>query len=335
MLHPPVELLQAEIPLGHKLVKGVTPVDLIDPDLPASVGAAATVVTVRQQIKEILAAEPDPGPEKTTELEPVSRPRSRPPNRWGVGALVFAGLAIALASVPALNGLSIPLAGLAAILGIRGLSSPRPRQSGRFLPAVGLATASAVIAIFVLAPSFFGRRTSLWPSLHSSPAPTLNSLTVGQPSSGSRPIESSVSWIQADKETVRLGDIRVRLVSVKMQKSQANTKQSAAQEFRITLRVRNIGASREVAFPGWNAATDGGGFSEVALSDDEGHPCAGKSLAIKGATVLRPGKFLDEVLVFAAPAKPVEFLRLELPAQAIGGKGALRLQIPKKIIVRG
>ena len=45
-----------------------------------------------------------------------------------------------------------------------------------------------------------------------------------------------------------------------------------------------------------------------------------------------PGKTVNDLLVFEVPLKNVQYLRLELPAENIGGSGKLRFQIPQSKI---
>ncbi len=45
-----------------------------------------------------------------------------------------------------------------------------------------------------------------------------------------------------------------------------------------------------------------------------------------------PSKWVDDVLVFEGVPDRVEFLRLELPGEAVGAKGSFRLQIPAGMI---
>jgi hypothetical protein len=344
MLHPPQELLRAEIPVGHKCVKTVEPVLAAGSDSATAVAARSEPKTVRKQIDEILAAElltPPPTPK----VVDGSR-RTYAPNRWGVASLVLSSLALILASVPPLNLFTLPLAGLGAILGVRGLSfrgsvrGHSPAKSPRlFLAATGLAINAALIAAVLLVPSFFGRPALGWPAGRNLEAEKYTALTIGKPGEGSHPVAQESTWIDADKETVQFGGIRVRVVSVAMKpmdaKASAGSKKNQPQMLRVKLRVRNVAAVRGVPFPGWNVPDADGTRQDAVLLDDAGKRCDERASAPVHSELLRPGKFVDEVLVFAAPVRPVEFLRLELPAKAIGGTGLLRIQIPKKMIVRG
>jgi len=65
------------------------------------------------------------------------------------------------------------------------------------------------------------------------------------------------------------------------------------------------------------------------VSFGAGSVVAGRTRA---ATVV-PGSNVTDVLVFEPPAGPVEYLRLELPAEPAGGSGTLRFHIPRSLIV--
>jgi thioredoxin 1 len=49
--------------------------------------------------------------------------------------------------------------------------------------------------------------------------------------------------------------------------------------------------------------------------------------------ILEPSGTVRQVLVFEPRNDPAEFLRLELPADAVGGQGVLTLEIPYRMIV--
>jgi hypothetical protein len=345
MLHPPQELLRAEIPVGHKCVKAVEPVLSLGTNSATAVASRSEPKTVREQIDEILAA-PLPTPQATPKETVLPSRRAYTPNRWGVASLALSSLALLLASVPPLNLFTLPLGGLGVILGVRGLSVRKnvrghsaAKSPSPFLAVTGLAINAAVIAAVFLASSFFAPPALRWPGAGNAEPEKLTALTIGKPGEGSQPVAQESAWIDAEKQTVQFGGIRVRVVSVAMKpmdaKGSAAPKKDRPQTLHVKLRVRNVAAARGVPFPGWNVSEADGNRGTAVLLDDAGKPCVAKASAAGGTELLRPGKFVDEVLTFAAPVRPVEFLRLELPAKAIGGTGVLRIQIPKKMIVRG
>jgi hypothetical protein len=50
------------------------------------------------------------------------------------------------------------------------------------------------------------------------------------------------------------------------------------------------------------------------------------------APTLLPGRAAGEFLVFTAPPAGIEYLRLKLPASALGGTSEFRFQVPKSMI---
>jgi hypothetical protein len=100
-----------------------------------------------------------------------------------------------------------------------------------------------------------------------------------------------------------------------------------------------VGAARQLPYETWTAAAHGP--QPPTLTDN-----LGKSYALKSAEpdwqmteqprrdAVSPGRFADELLVFEPPPATADFLHLELPATACGGRDTYRLAIPRALIKR-
>lgn len=137
----------------------------------------------------------------------------------------------------------------------------------------------------------------------------------------------------AEKRWFAVGDVRV-----------AVTRVGDNQEF-LTLGVvvENRSAARRVRFVGWGKQKDARKDLHAAkLVDNLGNEYARRHYGIgltshgmgRPELLLGPGSKLDMWLDFEAPAEGAAYLRLTLPASAVGEVGEFRFHIPKRIIRR-
>jgi hypothetical protein len=102
---------------------------------------------------------------------------------------------------------------------------------------------------------------------------------------------------------------------------------------KIVLKIENLSPSETLEYTGWSAGL-GGKTQTATLMDDTGaeHPQldSGEPIAGQlGNTSIQPGGSIEDVLVFDNPKTYVKYLKLALPAQAVGGTGILRIKIPQ------
>jgi hypothetical protein len=114
----------------------------------------------------------------------------------------------------------------------------------------------------------------------------------------------------------------------------ARTKQPYLQ---IWLRVTNEGVARKIEFKGWDASEPTAG---VRLTDAAGTTLAPKTFepgvgppGQAGSATIFPGKWAENLLLFAAPSPPASELRLELPGSAFGSSVTVRLTLPQARVV--
>jgi hypothetical protein len=102
---------------------------------------------------------------------------------------------------------------------------------------------------------------------------------------------------------------------------------------KIVLKIENLSPSETLGYTGWSAAL-GGKNQTATLKDDMGAEYPQLDLGERiagqlGNTSIQPGGSVDDVLVFDNPKTYVKYLKLALPAQAVGGTGILRIKIPQ------
>ncbi len=148
-------------------------------------------------------------------------------------------------------------------------------------------------------------------------------------------------WLDASKDTATAGPVRVRVVSVQVDKPRIlrNTGRSATppEDFLIvTIELINTDPAKKMVHAGWGGRT--GAIPGVSLVDNHGNPY--KARTFPGGTIegqqsnvsLYADEPLSDRLVFERPVPAATYLRLTLPAAAFRQDGALRFQIPKAMI---
>jgi hypothetical protein len=149
-------------------------------------------------------------------------------------------------------------------------------------------------------------------------------------------------FVDFTKQGQQQGDLRVAVTSATITKAPLegpkNKKAPTEKYLVIQLRLSNVGVEKKYDYAGWG---QWGSDHAATLRDTKGKVFKIKrfdaSWEIKGqvrSTAVFPGKSVDDVIVFEAP--PLKDLpsrlRLELPAAAFGGTGAMQFEIPGKAI---
>ena len=259
-------------------------------------------------------------------------------DRIGLAAFLLGALALPAASLPWLRYAAIPLAVAGAALAVFALVRGWPQQRSILVPAAGLA---ACLVCLVLA---------CWSSLGRSgqgAAAQKDGQRVA-PLRGGGPTKANVTaltspWVDASRQAVLHGDVRVRVVGVAVQKvpiqdDSGRRRWSQQRALLVGVRLSNVGVSQAIRYAGWSAAVTAD--DSPTLRDHLGRTYPARTFAAGWTVVgqvrhagLVPGKWTDDLLVFAAPPANVAFLRLTLPASAFGGTGLLQLELPRQMIV--
>jgi hypothetical protein len=304
--------------------------------------------------EEIEFPEDFDSPEEAVEEKPPP-PKHRPVNKFafaslliGSGALIWASFPI-WASLPFLKIVSVILGIAGLFAGIGGLNAHPCFLKEKIWSYAGI-SGSLLAVIFGGIAVVQG-----WVAKHSevqlTQVPLRIPRTIAQ-SQGSADVEKG--WVDAGKNAVQQGDVRVRLVSISFgpvpfkkppeeagQRKSPPTKSKKPPEkyLVVHLRISNAGAGQLIQYTGWSHPSSDA-KNQLTLQDD-----AGKNYPLKvfpadreitgqvDRAAIPPTKWVDEVLVFDGNPGQVRYLHLELPGSAVGAKDPFRLQIPGRMIV--
>jgi hypothetical protein len=280
------------------------------------------------------------------------QPRRKPLNVLGVIALVFGSAALVLASIPALDFLTLPLAVLGGLLGITGLMMRSDLDwLGPWVPAAGSGLSLAIVAVALFWPSLFGphfggydpnadpNRNRYFTVPRADVPLGRGRLTVaeGPPITG-----PGSKWVDASRAEVQVRNVRVGVRQAAVAPVELNGKgqQHVTDEeyLVIWLRVTNGGLSAPFTYDGWSTKepraelSDGQATSYLQRSFGNGEQVVGQ--LAERREVGKGGKYVDDVLVFAVPPENRKYLYLELPGSACGVPGTFRLAIPSAFVQR-
>jgi hypothetical protein len=258
----------------------------------------------------------------------------------GLGALATGGIAVACAYFYVLAILVIPLAGIGLAMGLlalgRGLLADRPTYV--------MATAASVLNMAVLlAGSLFP--SILGPTYQLARARFVPEVAVPRvvPLAGkkSTPADGNVEWPDARRFSVQVKGARVEVVAATVRPIEVGTaaNKKSTQESYLLLRVRTHQAADGAEFVSgaWHEAAAPRPSPNV--TDNTGRTYRQPPIDLSaeaGMLSQKPSAFplgiTDEVYVFEAPGLAVDWLRLEMPAAAWGGRGAVRFSIPREML---
>jgi hypothetical protein len=145
-------------------------------------------------------------------------------------------------------------------------------------------------------------------------------------------------WIDAAADAAQLGNVRVRVASVGLEPVEPvrpdASRTRPEKRLVVRLRVSNAGASRAEHYRGWNGFLGDPAYGVVLLRDDLGNQLrpSSRTPAAAGKKIqhaeIPPEKWVDDFLVFEAPASRPNALQLQLPGDAVGSKEKLLSRIP-------
>jgi hypothetical protein len=306
----PVEVMEESLGGGRQPPGG---------DAPGGLTAAAQ--------EETAAAPPEPAAAAEPSL-PVGPPvRTPPPQtdyalRLVLVALGLFGTAIVASQFPYGRYVAVPIAGLGLLLAALSLLGLERR---RWVGLAGAGLNALAILLVVALPGWLGL-SARW-------VPDTN------PDAGPKPVTAvgredglpvAADWVDAKTAVWQQGDVRVSVTGVTVGPRDPAAKRPDL-VLRVGLKLTNVGVARAIEFAGWPATPEGGPALTTAGGESFAHrPAADRA----EPTTVRPGKSAEAVVAFAAPDKPTEDLRLELPAAAFGGTDPVRFRIPRSMIAR-
>jgi|GEM_PF-1690917 len=327
--------------------------------VPASVTAPAAVPVLSSADETDLGvvlrvletpAPPEEMSRKAVTAQPVSEghrveaqqkrlPRPASTRNVGAAAALLAGGAVCSAAFFSSYYLTL-VAGVAALVCAAIALLGTPRKSG----VAALPVAAALVSVLVLGIRLF------WPTLFGFDALVARDLTEGSGAitvlprfDAARDKEKADEspWVDASKGAIELGDIRVEIAAAVLQVvelTDARGKRVTGEKYLVlTLRLNNLGNPKPIGYSSW-----GGSEARMPiLKDDHDRTYKlqtfGHDVEIPGhisRATLAPGKAIEDVLVYPAPEAGVQLLRLELPGSAFGVPGALRFEIPLKMLAK-
>lgn len=160
---------------------------------------------------------------------------------------------------------------------------------------------------------------------------------------GATRTSAAESWQDASKAGASCGDAKVEIASARVGlprliRASGRAAKPKSALLLITVELENTDRARTLEYVSWNgpAALASG----TSLQDNLGNPCYPKTFS--GAKLpgqfrrasIRPGESIEDVLLFENPlgTAGLKFLRLQLPASALGEPGTLRFEIPVAMI---
>jgi hypothetical protein len=283
---------------------------------------------------------PPPAEVAAPKAKPAGPPRRVP--LAGIVSLLAVALALWCASAPALCGLVIPLASAGLLLGLGGLllATGGVRQllpGGAAVLGGGVVIAAALFPS-LLGPKYYAFRMAGWID------PTAIHVV---PLSGSRVPDGqdSPDWVDAGQVALEQGRVRVQVVSVTLApeqgKSASAKKGPPAEALSVRLRTQRVEPPGEFASRRLERTLPRLEHAQPRLTDAAGKEYARRQV-VEAAPPEAPKKgkrragvfpltAQEEVFVFEAPPGPGP-LRLEIPAEAWGGRGTFRFTIPAAMI---
>lgn len=251
----------------------------------------------------------------------------------GCVALLAASLAPSIAWAVGLGTLGLVLGGLGLVRGLALGQGPAGWSAGA--AALNL----VLLGVCLLRPDLLGARPLEWPWRSAPDTARTVHIPIGSGALATPGAVGEGEWVDAGKEGVQQGDVRVRLLSaavrpIEVRGPDGSPRLSKEKYLVLRLRLQNLGFTRKVEFDSW-AAPATAERPAPTLKDNQGKnyrlkPAPGATAP--GRVPLAPSKTVEDLLLFEAPPATVEYLRLELPAEAFGGSGPLRLQLPRALI---
>lgn len=273
-------------------------------------------------------------------------PEAGPPaettgKREGVLSFFFGSVALALASMPYLWLLTIPLSALGLWLGLRAWRAAAAVKYWDFA-VVGPSVSLTVLLLAGVWP-LLARISALGNQPHFPAGPPERMAFPFGKKLRLTPFDSA-KWADASKSAVNQGEVCLAVNTVRVEApallKNGQKMQSKAKKLVIRLQLVCMTTQREISFESWGMAPKRGGTHAPVLTGDTSKRKYPLAVFASDTSVvdqeakpsLYPKLYADDVLVFEPPTGGLEDMSLELPASAFGASGSLRLFIPAAMI---
>lgn len=276
----------------------------------------------------------------TSELPPdESEDEGWKPHPLGVLACIAGGVTLIAATRPGWAFLTRPLSAVGFLLGgVALLHALGGRPVRQLFPAAGVVLSGLVLAVALFAPGLLGPRyeVSRIRSDYDPEAVRMIPLKLGRDSASG--LEAN-GWADASRAAVQQGNVRVQVTGAVVGPVQVVDSKKRYTKFpllAVGVRVQHLGHGPLFRFVHWGTTGERTVPQVVATRDGTrltpAHLGADVPAGVTYGHDVYETRALDDLLVFEAPAGhgPV---RLELPAEAWGGRGSFRFQIPASMIV--
>jgi hypothetical protein len=302
----------------------------------APVSLSASAVSERAKEQEPALSQPPPS---DSDFARASKKARFSPHARSIASFVVGSAAFLLGAIFHVGLVTFALGVVGLLVGILGWRSSAQNLERPALAATGPIVNLAAVIVTVLFPSLLGL-SPLWSGERAAPRGE-NAVISLSGQGGFRDVpEGESSWVDASRDALHHGDVRVRILSVIVGRvdlqSIGGDLPQGQDGAMIRLRITNAGVTRKIAYTSWG---DLGPEDAPLLHDNQGKsypmrkfdPAAVVKGHVKNATIPSM-KFLEDVLVFEAPPSSIAFLHLDLPASAAGTEGRLRFEIPRTMI---
>jgi hypothetical protein len=278
--------------------------------------------------------------EKPEAEEPPAPPAARFTNYPGLASFLLGCFAFLVGGVLSAGLATLTLGLLGLLLGVLGLFFAWLIPTRRVLPAAGIAVSLPALLLPLVWPGLLGFLPLGGPA-----RPTNRGGDAAMSLSGvgglRRATEGETLWVDAGRNALHHGDVRLRVTSAVVGQTSFEPVQGKPPPgdrcLVVGLRITNAGIMRKLTYKGWAGGNPAA--EPPVLRDDKGKSYAPKTFGtgwvVKGSApsaTIPPEKSHDDLLVFEAPPPGVAYLRLELPAAAVGAEGRLRMEIPRQMI---
>ncbi len=154
---------------------------------------------------------------------------------------------------------------------------------------------------------------------------------------GDPPPVADTKWYDASTETITRDDVRVKILSARLGRVQCTqptgrTARSSSDNLQITVEIENAHPEKAKSYQGWctlgaTLRTTDNRSRQYAQWSPPGEATVNGQIQ-EGS--IAPAESIEDLLAFRAPEidEKLKYVRLELPAEAFGGQGTLRFEIP-------
>ncbi|MBU0534125.1 MAG: DUF4190 domain-containing protein [Candidatus Omnitrophica bacterium] len=269
----------------------------------------------------------------------------------GVASLVLGILACLTCWIPFLGILGIPLALIGILLGAIGVLVGFVQKTGKGLPFSGIIVS---IVSIIIAFSVIGKTTEIiTASIKESKQTKQEIIPMGkdekaevdniQTTENDTPKnEPQIEWAPYNV-SVKQSDVSVRVTSAQIGKIKIKglfeTKESKDVLLSIELEITNTSDVKKCEYKTWNGMEMSFERDYGSLQDEYGNTYKRITFGMmerpEGQIFqesIYPEKSIKDILIFQVPVEKAKEIRLELPANNIGGEGYFRIAIPTSFI---